>query len=226
MSPLRGFLGPKDYAGVCGSMRLADGTLWPMPVMLDLPEAVVRTARGGNLVLLDTEGALLAVMHLTEAWQPDLAAEAEQVFGTTDPAHPSVDYLLRRTNPWYVTGELEVLQPFEHHDYPELRHTPAQLRAEFARRGWRRIIAFNTRNPMHRAHMELTLRGAREVDAHLLIHPVVGLTQPGDVDHYTRVRCYQALLPSYPPGVAMLSPAAVGHAHGRTARGAVACAHP
>jgi len=205
-SPLRSFLGRDDYESVCASMRLSDGALWPMPIVLDLPERVVSEAqRAGALALHDTEGALVAVLHLSEAWQPDLAAEAEQVFGTDDPAHPGVDYLLRRTNRWYASGELEVLQPFEHHDFPELRFTPTALRAEFARRGWERIIAFNTRNPMHRAHMELTLRGARDVDAHLLIHPVVGLTQPGDVDHYTRVRCYQALMPSYPPGVAMLS---------------------
>jgi sulfate adenylyltransferase len=120
-------------------------------------------------------------------------------------AHAGVQYLLRRTNPWYVTGVLEVLEPFFHTDFPELRHTPSQLRSEFQRRGWERVVAFNTRNPMHRAHLELTLRGAREADAKLLIHPVVGMTQPGDIDYYMRVRCYQALLPSYPPGEAMLS---------------------
>jgi sulfate adenylyltransferase len=205
-SPLTGFLGPEDYAGVRDGMRLSDGTLWPMPIMLDVPERVVRAAeRSGTLALHDTEGVMLAALHVDHVWQPDLALEAQSVFGSTNEAHPGVDYLLHRTNPWYVSGRLEVFDQFEHSDFPALRYTPAQLRQEFARLGWDRVIAFNTRNPMHRAHMELTLRGARLADAKLLLHPVVGLTQPGDVDHYTRVRCYQALLPSYPPGTAMLS---------------------
>jgi sulfate adenylyltransferase len=205
-SPLQGFLGPDDYNAVCESMRLADGTLWPMPITLDVPEVVVREAeRSGMLALRDAEGALLAGLRVTAAWQPDLRAEAGLVLGTTNDAHPAVAHLLHRSNPWYVAGELEVLEPIVHADFAALRRTPAQLRAEFARRGWERVIAFNTRNPMHRAHFELTLRGAREADAKLLIHPVVGITQPGDVDYDTRVRCYQALLPNYPAGTAMLS---------------------
>lgn len=205
-SPLRGFLGSADYQTVCESMRLANGTLWPMPVMLDLPESVVRSVeRVGTLALRDREGAMVAAMHLTETWRPDLRAEGRAVFGTTSEAHPGVYHLLHCTHPWYAAGRLEVLAPFAHPDFPELRRTPAQLREEFERRGWKRIIAFNTRNPMHRAHLELTLRGAQEADARLLIHPVVGLTQPGDIDPDTRIRCYQALLPSYPPETAILS---------------------
>jgi sulfate adenylyltransferase len=205
-SPLRGFLGEDDYDAVCRSMRLADGTLWPMPVTLDLPESVLASLRsGGMLALRDPEGVMVAALQVTEVWRPDLEAEAEAVFGTVDSTHPGVDHLLHRTNPWYVSGPLEVLQLPEHQDFRFLRRTPAELRREFARRGWSRIVAFNTRNPMHRAHQELTLRAARQADANLLIHPVVGLTKPGDIDHYIRVRCYQALLPSYPPGRAMLS---------------------
>lgn len=205
-SPLRGFLGLDDYLAVCESMRLADGTLWPIPITLDVPEMVAREGeRSGMLALRDAEGALVAGLRVTAAWQPDLRAEASLVLGTTNEAHPAVAHLLRRTNPWYVSGRLEVLQPIVHPDYAALRRTPAQLRDEFRSRGWERVIAFNTRNPMHRAHFELTLRGAREADATLLIHPVVGLTQPGDVDYDTRVRCYQALLPSYPAETAMLS---------------------
>jgi sulfate adenylyltransferase len=205
-SPLRQFIGPQDYAAVCESMRLADGTLWPMPIPLDLPEPLVRTAeRSGMLALRDSEGALVAALHLSDAWKPDLRAEADAVLGTTSDAHPGVEYLLHRTNPWYATGRLEVLEPITHPDFRHLRRTPAELRQEFENRGWERVIAFNTRNPMHRAHLELTLRGALEADAKLLIHPVVGLTQRGDIDYDTRVRCYEALLPSYPPGTAMLS---------------------
>lgn len=205
-SPLREFLGAADYASVCASVHLADGTLWPMPITLDLPEPVVRAAeRSGMLALRDAEGALVAALHLSEAFRPDLRAEAAAVLGTTNDAHPGVEHLLHRTNDWYVTGQLEVLEPFAHPDFSDLRLTPSQVRDQFRRRGWERVIAFNTRNPMHRAHLELTMRGVREADARLLIHPVVGLTQRGDIEYDTRVRCYQALLPSYPPDTAMLS---------------------
>jgi sulfate adenylyltransferase len=205
-SPLRSFLGAQDYASVCESMRLADGTLWPIPVTLDVPEVLVPVAQPGrSLALRDCDQTLLAVLHVDQAWRPDLAAEAAAVFGTADPAHPGVGYLLSQVHPWYVTGELEVLRSPSHPDFAEFRHTPAQLRAEFAVRGWRRVVAFQTRNPMHRAHQELTLRATRDARAQLLIHPVVGVTKPGDIDHGTRVRCYQAILPHYPRGGALLS---------------------
>ena len=205
-SPLVSFLGRDDYQSVCESMRLADGTLWPIPVTLDVTEEVLaRTGPAGMLALRDSEGVMLAALHITEAWRPDVRAEAAAVLGSTDPAHPGVAHLLHRTNRRYVTGALEVVQLPEHPDFRQLRRTPAELRSEFARRDWRRVVAFQTRNPMHRAHQELTLRAAAAADANLLIHPVVGVTKPGDVDHYTRVRCYQALLPSYPGGSALLS---------------------
>ena len=204
-SPLRSFLGKDDYSGVCESMRLADGTLWPIPVTLDVPEELAIAGPGRSLALRGPDGTLLAVLHVTEAWRPDRAAEAAAVFGTNDPAHPGAEYLLRHVHPWYVTGELEVLRLPPHPDFPQFRHTPTQVRAEFARRGWPRVVAFQTRNPLHRAHQELTLRAAREANAHLLIHPVVGVTKPGDIDHHTRVRCYQAILRHYPPGRVLLS---------------------
>ena len=205
-SPLRTFLGEADYRRVCESMRLADGTLWPIPITLDLPDHVVTSSGPGRtLALRDADNTLLAVLHITQAWRPDLAAESAAVFGTTDPAHPGAEYLLRHVYPWYVTGELEVLQLPAHSDFPQFRHTPAQMRAEFARRGWHRVVAFQTRNPLHRAHQELTLRAAHEADAQLLIHPVVGVTKPGDIDHRVRVRCYQAILPHYPAGRVLLS---------------------
>jgi sulfate adenylyltransferase len=205
-SPLTSFLGRDDYSSVCQTMRLANGTLWPMPVMLDLPaDTVAEADSAGALALRDPEGTMLAVLHITDAWRPDLRAEALAVFGTVDCDHPGVAHLLRDTNPWYVTGALEAVQLPDHHDFEHLRHTPEQVREAFAGRGWSRVVAFQTRNPMHRAHQELTIRAAAEAEARLLIHPVVGVTKPGDVDVYTRVRCYQALLPSYPAGTAMLS---------------------
>jgi len=205
-SPLRTFLGADDYSAVCESMRLADGTLWPVPVTLDVPEEVAMTARPGrSLALRDHDDALLGVLHVSQSWRPRLAAEAAAVFGTTDPAHPGASHLMRHAHPWYVTGELKVLRLPSHPDFAHLRHTPAQVRAEFASRGWPRVVAFQTRNPLHRAHQELTLRAARQADAHLLIHPVVGLTKPGDIDPGTRVRCYQAILRHYPQDRVLLS---------------------
>ncbi|MEK7705205.1 MAG: bifunctional sulfate adenylyltransferase/adenylylsulfate kinase, partial [Myxococcota bacterium] len=188
------------------SMRLANGTLWSMPIMLDIPEALAtRIERGAKLALRDPEGVMLAVMHVEDVWQPELTAEAERIFGTKSPEHPGVAHLLQRTNPYYVGGRIEALQLPTHYDFRPLRHTPAELRHELGKLGWRRVVAFQTRNPLHRAHQELTLRAAKQVEANLLIHPVVGMTKPGDLDHYTRVRCYEALLPTYPQHTAMLS---------------------
>jgi sulfate adenylyltransferase len=205
-SPLRGFLGRADHEAVCTGMRLADGTLWPIPVALDVPEELATGLEPGTtFALRDPEGVMLAALHVSEVWRPDRAAEAEQVFGTADEVHPGVAHLLRRTHPFYVAGELEGIQLPVHYDYQELRLTPRELRDRFARLGWRRVVAFQTRNPMHRAHLELTLRAARQVEAGLLVQPVVGMTKPGDVDHYTRVRCYQAILPHYPRSTAMVS---------------------
>jgi len=205
-SPLDGFMTRKDYESVCGSMRLANGPLWTIPVTLDLPEAVASAlGPGASLALRDAEGVMLAVLQVEEIWKADRLAEAEAVFGTTSREHPGVAALLDRSHPWLVGGRIEALQRPAHYDFRFLRLTPAELRAEFARLGWARIVAFQTRNPMHRAHQELTVRAAEAADAKLLVHPVVGLTKPGDVDHYTRVRCYQAILESYPPGLARLS---------------------
>src|SRR3989441_1446315 len=205
-SPLRGFLSRADYESVCDSMRLTDGTLWPMPVTLDVPDDVAAPlGSGATLALRDPEGVMLAALHVSEVWQPDLSAEAQRVFGTTDPRHPGVAHLLQRTATHYVAGTLEGLQAPVHYDYRDLRLTPAEVRAQFAKLAWRRVVAFQTRHPLPRAHQELTLRAAKEVEANLLIHPVVGLTKPGDVDHYTRVRCYQAIMSGYPHNAAMLS---------------------
>ena len=205
-SPLRGFMGKADYERVRAEMRLADGTLWPIPITLDVTEEAAEGLEPGKtLALRDPEGVMLAALHVSEVWRPDPELEAREVFGTTDDTHPGVAHLLKRTNPVYVAGELEGIQPPSHYDYRELRLTPKEVREQFARAGWRKVVAFQTRNPMHRAHFELTLRAAREVEASLLVHPVVGMTKPGDVDHYTRVRCYKAIMPSYPHGTAMLS---------------------
>jgi sulfate adenylyltransferase len=205
-SPLDGFLRKADYESVCAKMRLVNGTLWPMPITLDMShEFAEKLKTGSQVALRDAEGVMLAVLHVEDIWQPDRTAEAQQVFGTTSTEHPAVNYLMNQSKPVYLGGRVECLQLPVHYDYKSLRYTPSQLREEFAKRGWRKIVAFQTRNPMHRAHHELTLRAAKEEEANLLVHPVVGMTKPGDVDHYTRVRCYQALMSHYPPNTAFLS---------------------
>ncbi len=205
-SPLEGFLGRADYAAVCQDMRLADGTLWPIPVTLDVSEAFAASLRGGDEVALrDAEGVVLAVLEIADAWQPDLEQEAQQVFGSKDPRHPGVHYLLKRSGTVYLGGRLRGLQLPTHYDCKHLRNTPAELRHLLEKLGWRRVVAFQTRNPMHRAHQELTFAAARETQANLLLHPVVGLTEPGEVDHLTRVRCYEAILDRYPEQTTTLS---------------------
>jgi sulfate adenylyltransferase len=205
-SPLRGFMGRFDYQSTCESMRLASGSVWPIPITLDVSEDFARTAGPGKVIALrDPEGVMLAALHVEDVWQPDLHAEAEMVYGTVSLAHPGVRHLLERSHPWYVGGRLEGIQLPSHYDFRDVRLTPAELRAEFVRAGWRRIVAFQTRNPMHRAHQELTLRAAKKVEANLLIHPSVGMTKPGDVEYYVRVRCYKALLSKYPMDTVKLS---------------------
>jgi sulfate adenylyltransferase len=205
-SPLKGFMKKADYESVCDKMRLADGTLWTMPITLDVSKEFAEKVKPGmNVALRDGEGVMLAVITVEDMWEPNREAEAKSVFGTTDALHPAVNYLMNQSKPVYIGGTVECLQLPLHYDYKPLRHSPAQLREEFAKRGWRKIVAFQTRNPMHRAHHELTLRAAKEEEANLLVHPVVGMTKPGDVDHYTRVRCYQALMSHYPQNTAALS---------------------
>jgi len=205
-SPLRGFMTRADYDAVVGDLRLADGTLWPIPITLDVsPEFADGIEVGATVALRDPEGVMLAALHVDDVWEPDRAHEAQEVFGTTDPAHPGANYVLNRGGSVYIGGRIEGLQLPIHYDFRELRHTPAELRAEFARLGWRKVVAFQTRNPMHRAHVELTLRAAKEHEANVLVHPSVGMTKPGDVDHYSRARCYQAVMKRYPRNTATLS---------------------
>ena len=206
-SPLRGFMNRPDYEGVCHNMKLANGTLWPMPITLDVTEEFASSLRpgSGKIALRDPEGVMVAVLHVEDVWQPDRKAEADAVFKSNSRLHPGADYLLNKSHSWYVGGCLEGLQLPSHYDFKGLRLTPAELRWEFSRLGWRRIVAFQTRNPMHRAHQELTFRAARQVEANLLIHPSVGMTKPGDVDYFTRVRCYHLLLSKYPQGTVKVS---------------------
>jgi sulfate adenylyltransferase len=205
-SPLRGFMNRADYEGVCETMRLSDGTLWPIPITLDVSaEFAGKIAPGSTIALRDPEGVMLAALHVDEVWEPNRLEEAQKIFGTTSMAHPSVAYLMKQSHPFYVGGRVEGVQLPHYYDFPSLRKTPAELRADLEKAGWQKVVAFQTRNPMHRAHQELTLRAAGQAGANLLVHPSVGMTKPGDVEYYVRVRCYQALLSKYPAGTARLA---------------------
>ena len=205
-SPLSGFLGKKDYESVLNDLRLYDGPLWPIPVNLDVTTEFSKSISHHNKITLkDKEGFSLAVMEVGDIWVPDRLNEAKLVFGTTDDSHPGVDYLLNHTNSVYISGKLKCIDLPHHYDYQYLRHTPESLKNKFSEMGWDNIVAFQTRNPLHRAHVEMTLNAVKNLNANLLIHPVVGMTKPGDVDHYTRVRCYEQVLEKYPNNLAILS---------------------
>jgi len=205
-SPLEGFLGKDDYESVCDTMRLCSGVLWPIPVNLDVDEEFAgKITEGDTIALRDPEGVLLATLEVTDIWKPDLASESHRVYGTTDETHPGVAFLMSHSNPVYVGGRVHGVEPPTYYDFKLLRDSPSELRGRFRKLGWRKIVAFQTRNPLHRAHQELTFRAAREVDANLLIHPVIGMTKPGDIDHFTRVRCYEHILEEYPEQTTQLS---------------------
>jgi sulfate adenylyltransferase len=205
-SPLKGFMCRPDYEAVLNNMRLADNTLWPVPVTLDVGEDFAAKLKvGDSIALRDPEGLVLAILDIEDLWTADRAEEARKVFGSDDDTHPAVRFLLHESKPVYLGGTLRGLQLPHHYDCGHLRHTPQQMRDYFERMGWNKIVAFQTRNPMHRAHQELTFAAARQVEANLLIHPVVGMTKPGDVDYLTRVRCYESILPRYPEHTTMLS---------------------
>ena len=205
-SPLKGFNSQADYEGVVDKMRLADGTLWPMPITLDVSEKFAEgVGPGSRIALRDAEGVILAVMTVSDKWTPNKAHEAAQVFGADDLAHPAVHYLHNIAGPIYLGGPIQGLQAPVHYDFKSRRDTPNELRAYFKKLGWEKVVAFQTRNPLHRAHQELTFRAAREAQANLLIHPVVGMTKPGDVDHFTRVRCSEAVLDKYPQSTTTMS---------------------
>ena len=204
--PLKGFMNEADYTGVVTEMRLADGTLWPIPITLDVSEAfAAKVEPGQDIALRDAEGVILAILSINDKYVPNKALEAEKVYGADDLAHPAVNYLHNTAGSVNLGGAITGIQQPVHYDFKSRRDTPNELRAYFRKVGWRRVVAFQTRNPLHRAHQELTFRAAKEAQANLLIHPVVGMTKPGDIDHFTRVRCYEAVLDQYPASTTTMS---------------------
>ncbi|MCM2257894.1 MAG: bifunctional sulfate adenylyltransferase/adenylylsulfate kinase [Vicinamibacteria bacterium] len=193
-SPLAGFMGSADYARVLKDMRLADGTVWPIPVVLPVAKDVVKA--GERIALLDARNDLLAVMDVREVFERDPEAEAMALLGRCDAAHPYTAEILAGPR-FCAAGPVEVLRLPAHHDFAALRLTPRETRERLLALGGGPVVAFQTRNPLHRSHEELTRRAARDCGGLLLIHPVVGMTRPGDVDHYTRVRTYKALVENH-----------------------------
>ncbi len=194
-SPLDRFMGRADYVRVLEDMRLEDGTPFPVPITLPmtLPDGI---RLGQEIVLRSPHNELMAVMLVEEVFPWDYEREARQVCGTTDGRHP----LVAEMASWpktYVSGALKVVTLPKHYDFPELRLTPVEVRKALGALGYANVVAFQTRNPIHRAHEELTKMAARRIQGGLLIHPVVGLTKPGDVDHYTRARTYKVLVERY-----------------------------
>ncbi|KAJ1805067.1 Sulfate adenylyltransferase, partial [Coemansia sp. RSA 2598] len=208
-SPLEGFLTQAEYEGVVHNSRLPDGTLWTMPIYLDVDSAELArlgVSAGSRVTLRDPRNDQpLAIITVSDLYKADPVAEAEKVYGANDQAHPAVHYLFNQTRDTYVGGRVQAINAPQHYDYVSIRRSPAEVRALFRKLNWTRVVAFQTRNPMHRAHRELTVRAARTRHANVLIQPVVGLTKPGDIDHFTRVRVYQAIMAKYPNGMAQLS---------------------
>jgi sulfate adenylyltransferase len=205
-SPLTGFNNKKDYEAICNDMRLANGQIWSIPITLDVSEETSKLFTEGERVVLrdPRDDAPLAIITVADIYKPNKQEEAKKVF-RGDPEHPAIRYLLDTAGDYYIGGDLDAISLPKHYDYTEFRKTPAQLRSEFQSRHWNKVVAFQTRNPMHRAHRELTVRAAKDKLANLLIHPVVGLTKPGDIDHHTRVKVYQEIIKKYPNGMAKLS---------------------
>jgi sulfate adenylyltransferase len=192
LSPLEGFMSRADYESVVEDMRLTNGLPWALPVCLAVEEA----PSGDTVALADADGRALAVLEVEEVYSYDQEREAERCFRTTDDAHPGVARLYRQ-KPLYLAGRVTVFERAEH-PFPELALDPAETRSAFAERGWKRVVGFQTRNPIHRAHEYLT-KGALETVDGLLIHPLVGETKSDDVPAKTRVDCYRVLLENYYP---------------------------
>ena len=205
-SPLDRFMNEDDYLMVLSDMRLATGELFPIPITLDVDKAFSdQVSIGEKIILREKEGFKIATMVVETIWEPDLHRESELVYGTLDHAHPAVNYMFNTGNKVYMGGKIQKISMPNHYDYRQYRLRPNEAKIKFKDKGWDKIVAFQTRNPLHRAHIEMTLKSMEELDAKLFLHPVVGMTKPGDVDHYTRVRCYEHIIEKYPKDSAMLS---------------------
>lgn len=197
-SPLEGFMTAKDYERVVDEMRLDSGLVWSLPITLDIDEELSKTLKKGDAVsLVDENDKLIAILHVEDIYTYDKQREAKQVYKTEDEAHPGVAYLFAQ-KPYYVGGKISVINLPEHKDFKEYRLTPKQTRELFEKKKWTRVVAFQTRNPIHRAHEYLQKCALETVDG-LLIHPLVGETKKGDIPTETRMKCYEEIIKHYYP---------------------------
>ena len=205
-SPLSTFNNQKDYEEILLNNKLSNGLVWPIPIVLDVPDQFLKSLDKNEYISLrNTEGFLLAILKVKEFWAPNKKEEANLVFKSNDPNHPGVDYLFNHTNNNYISGELVPIHENKYFDFTHLRKSPQEVRDFFRLNNWKDVIAFQTRNPMHRAHYELTKLAMDEHNSKLLIHPVIGMSKPGDIDHFTRVKCYQHIIKYYPENSVELS---------------------
>ena len=187
-------------------MRLKNGSLWPIPITWNVSYDFIQKIKNSDRITLkDKEGFTLAVLCISDIWKPDLELESKLVYGTTDEIHPGVNYLLNKSSEYYIGGKIIKITLPNHYDFQEYRHSPKQLKSEIKKRKWDKIIAFQTRNPLHKAHVEMTKRAMNEFNAKATIAPAVGDTKPGDLDYFTRVGCYEHLLNEYDPQNIILS---------------------
>tara|TARA_B100001173_G_scaffold267159_1_gene243005 strand:+ start:60 stop:1694 length:1635 start_codon:yes stop_codon:yes gene_type:complete len=197
--PLDKFMVKEDYESVINDMRLSNGQLFPIPITLDVDkEFSNQISIGEKIILREKEGFKIAKMKIESIWTPDFKKEAELVYGTINQSHPAVNYMFNIGHKIYVGGKIEKISMPKHYDYRQYRLRPDEVKMKFKERNWSKVVAFQTRNPLHRAHVEMILRSMKEIGAKLFLNPVVGLTKPGDVDHYTRVRCYEHVIKKYP----------------------------
>ncbi|MCH2477735.1 MAG: bifunctional sulfate adenylyltransferase/adenylylsulfate kinase [Gammaproteobacteria bacterium] len=205
-SPLLTFNNQKDYEEILLNNKLLNGVIWPIPIVLDVPNDFLKALdKNEHISLRNAEGFLLAILKVREFWSPNKKDEANSIFKTIDENHPGVDYLFNHTNSNYISGELIPIQSNKYFDFTHLRKSPQEVRDLFRSKRWQDVIAFQTRNPMHRAHFELTRLAMEQHNAKLLIHPVIGISKPGDIDHFTRVKCYQHIIKHYPENSVELS---------------------
>jgi len=204
--PLTGYLNRADYEQVLADMHLVNGSVWPIPICLDVDEQFAAFLQTGQRIALnDQEGFLLALLTVKDIWKPDKEQEAEAVYGTADPGeHPGVNYLYNQVKDWYIGGIVEGITLPIHYDFRDLRLTPSETNRRFIQYGWRRVLGFHTREYLHCAHREMVLSAAREVGASIFLHPVVGLEHPGNMDHYTHVHCYQEFVQHFPHNMMLL----------------------
>jgi len=217
-SPIEGFLGEADYLSVISTMRLANGVVWPIPITLAVSAAEADTLQAGRDVALYQEDQLIGVLHLTEKYTYDKRTEAEAVYKTLDHAHPGVQTLYSQGD-WLLGGRISLINRPRDLSFPQYRHDPADIRAQFEERGWRRVVAFQTRNPVHRAH-EYIQKCALEMADGLLLHPLVGETKSDDVPAAVRIKSYEKILANYYPAsrtILSLMPAAMRYAGPREA---------